>query len=514
MSKVNADNKKIAKNTGYMYIRLFVTMIIGLYTSRVVLSVLGVCDFGLYNIVGGLLAMFTFISGSLEGATTRFLNVEMGKENGDVNRSFNINIVLHVFLAISIFIVAEVVGNWYIINKLNVLPEKLSDAIFVFQISILTACIGIINGPYASLFNAHEKFGFLAAFDITNTLIRLGCIILLQMYTGNVLRLFAIIMSLTTINSFVVFYWKASREWPSIIKLKLIKGWKNYKDVLTFSNWNLFGTIALVARSSGTDLIINSFFGTAVNGAFAVSKTVNNYITSFSANFDSASGPQITQSLSAGDNARSSYLVNKLGRFCLLLFELVFFPLYIELDFVLHLWLGDVPDGVLVFCQFNLLLAAVALTCGGLTQYINASGKIKWFKINGGFFFLICLPVGYMLFKIGAPAYAMIICFLVADALQRIIQLVLMKKLLGFDSMGYVREAYLKPAIIALIMSGVLLLHSLIRIDAIWFSLLSILLSFGLTAILVYTIGLSKGEQYKIKNQINNTTNRLFKNEL
>lgn len=494
----NSANKRIAKNTLFMYIRLFTTMLIGLYTSRVVLSVLGVSDYGLYSIVGGVLAMFTFISGSLSSATSRFFNVEMGKPKGNVNRSFNINLVLHICLAVIILILAETIGLWYIYNQLNIEPGKTVDAVFVYQISILTACLGIVNGPYVSLFSAFERFGFLAAFDIVNTIIRLGCVILMQYYEGNSLRFYALIMCFTTLNTFVMYHWISARNWPNIIRLKFVRGWKCYKEVLVFSNWNLLSTTALMVRSTGTDLIINSFFGTAVNGAFAISKTVNNYITTFSTNFDSASAPQIIQSYSAGNNERCNYLVNKLGRFCLLLFEIIFFPLYIELNFILHLWLGEVPDGVLTFCQLNLLLAGVALTCGGIVQVINASGKIKWFKINGSAFFILCIPVGYVFLRNGASAYIILVLFIIADILQRIIQLILMKTILGFDSWAYVKAAYFKPFIIAVIMSIALWGYSHITVEPVYLKLLAIFLCFVVTVMLIYLIGLTKGEKYKM----------------
>lgn len=508
----SSANKRIAKNTVFMYIRLFTTMFIGLYTSRIVLLTLGVSDYGLYSIVGGVLAMFTFISGSLSGATSRFFNVEMGRPDGDVNRSFNINLVLHTGLAGIILLLAETIGLWYIYSYLNIESGKIDDAVFVYQVSIFTACLGIINSPYSSLFSAFERFGFLASFDILNTIIRLACVILMQYYDGNALRFYSIIMCLTTVNTFVVYHWLAAKKWPQIIKLKLIKGWENYKDVISFSNWNLLATTALMARSSGCDLIINAFFGTVVNGAFAVSKTVNNYIMTFSTNFDSASAPQIIQSYSAGDYQRCNYLVNKLGRFCLLLFEIIFFPLYIELDFILHLWLGVVPEGVLLFCRLNLLLAAVALTCGGIVQVINASGKIKWFKITGSIFFVLCIPVGYFMFKNGAPAYSMIILFIIADILQRVVQLVLMKTIIGFDSLSYIKEAYFRPLVIGIIMGLLLCGYSQIGVTSVLLKLLGIFLCFLSTGVLIYYIGLTQREKNKaicfIKRKFNNIANR------
>jgi O-antigen/teichoic acid export membrane protein len=500
----SSANKRIAKNTIIIYVRLFTTMFIGLYASRIVLLTLGIADFGLYSIVAGVLTMFTFISGSLMSATSRFFNVELGKLDGDINRSFNVNFVLHLALAVIILILAETIGIWYIYNKLNIEPGKLGDAIFVYQVAIITSCLGLINEPYASLFHAFERFGFLAKFDVANAIIRLVLVIFLQYYDGNALRFYCIIMSITTVNAFFVYHWVAARDYAYIIKLKFVRGWNNYKEVVFFSSWNLLATAAMVARTTGSDLIINSFFGTAVNGAFAVSKTVNNYVTSFSSNFDSASGPQIIQAFSAGDNDRCNYIVNKLGRLSLLLFELVFFSLFIELDFILHLWLKKVPDGVLLFCQLNLLLAAVSLTCGGIMQLISASGKIKWFKIVGGIIAFVSILCGYLLYKNGAPAYTMIIIFIVADAVNRIIQLALLKLIIGFNSWRYVREAYLRPFIIALIMSICLYIYSLLAVDNMLLKIVAIMGSFGITFALVFSIGLTRGEKYKLLSFVKN----------
>lgn len=496
------SNKRIALNTIYMYIRLFVTMAIGLYTSRVVLLILGVSDYGLFNIVGGVLALFGFITGSLGAATSRFLNAEMGKSNGDVNKAFNINQTLHVIFACIIFILAETIGLWYVYNKLQVESGKFSDAVFIYQITIFTTCAGIINTPCSSIFTAKEKYAFISSLDIINTFIRLFCIIALQYYNGNSLRFYTIIMCLTTANNFIVYHWLALRWWPEIVKIRLVKGWENYKPILSFGSWNLLSTASMMARNSGSDLIINAFFGTATNGAFAISKSVTTYVMNFSSNFDAASGPQIIQSYNAGDMERCNYLVNKMGRFSLLLFEFVLFPLWIELDFILHLWLKVVPEGVLLLCQLNLILAAVALTCGGIVLLINASGKIKWFKIQSSFFFLMCLPIGYLLYCMDYPAYTMMILFIIADLIQRIIQLVLMKSILNFNSLLYVKEAYIRPLFIALIMGSLIYVYSYLHIDSSLHKIISIIGCCLVNAFCIYFLGLTLEERKKIETKV------------
>lgn len=499
---MNSANKRIAKNTIYMYVRLFTTMVIGLYTSRLVLEILGVSDYGLFAVVGGVLAMFTFMSGSLSSATSRFLNAEMGR-HGDLNATFNINFLLHVCLAGIIFVLAETIGLWYVYHHLNVLPGKLGDAVFVYQVSIVTVCLGIINSPCQSLFSAHERFGFMALLDIINSVVRLGCILMLSLYHGGyALRLYSVIFALTTVNTFVVYRVVAHRDWKDIIKYKFVRGFGKYKAVLHFGGWNLLATLSYMARSSGSDLVLNSFFGTSVNGAFAISKSVRQYTEELSTKFDGASASQIIQAYAAGNQERYTYLANKIGRINILLFEIIAFPLLMELDFVLHLWLGKVPEGALPFTYLNILVGGVSLTSSGIYNVINASGKIKWFKVNTSFFFLMCVPLGWMLFKMGYPAYSMLFLFLVADVLQRAVQLWLMHSILRYDAWSFVREAYFRPGMIGLLMAVVLYVRTYINITIPFQHIACLGIAFVFAGLLVWCIGFTFGERQAVLHKL------------
>ena len=492
-----------------MYINLFTTMAIGLYTSRVVLRVLGVSDYGLFNVVGGVLALFTFLQGSLGGATSRFINVELGKKDGNMNRIFNVCQFLHISLATIIILLAETVGLWYIYNYLNVAPEKLDDAIFIYQISIITVTLGIINTPYRSLFVSHERFLFTISLDIANTIFRLLLVFFMQYYDGNHLRFYAIAMSLTTVNTFVIYHWVAKRDWPSYIKWNFVKGWKNYKELLVFSNYNILSTLSFMARGTGSDLLINFFFGTAVNGAYAIAKSLSNYVSNFTGKFDGASGPQIIQAYSEGNYGRCYSLVNKIGKFCLLLFEWVFFPLIVELEFILHLWLGKVPEGAVEFCFANLLVLAVAFSGGGIVQLIHASGKVKWFKIQISFWFLICIPIGYILFTLRFPPITILYIFVIADIMQRITSLYLMKRILGFPSMTFVKYAYFRPFFVSIIMSIFVLLYKYCHIDGTFLKLFGIVFIFLINTIVIYYIGLTSNERIRIQGFITNKLKKL-----
>lgn len=511
MSNAASGNKTIAKNTGYMYVRFIVTLLLGLYISRVALAALGVSDFGLYSVVGGILAMFTFISHSLSQATARFLNYEMGKPDGNVNRIFSISLSTHIAMAAIILIIGEIGGLYYIYNYLNVEPGRIPDAVFCFETALVVACIGITNTPYSSLFMAKEKFGFLSSLDIINTFIRLGLVLSLQFVSGNVLRLYALIMVVTTINTFVIYHFVAHKRWPEIIKFSYIKGWNNYKEVLSFGWWNLLSTMAETVRLSGSDIIVNFFCGTAINGAYSLGRTISQHAITITTFFNSTSSPQIIQAYSANDGSRCSYLINKIGRIILLLFALVFFPLWIELDFVLHVWLGDVPDGVLLLSKLNLILAYISITSGGIYTLINATGKIKWFKVVMSSFFILCLPVGFVLLKAGMPYYVMLILFIVADVLHRGVQLAMVKKILNYDIVSYMKEAYLRPSLLIIIMSFVLFLYSKSGFGGeIWQKLLAIAICFLVTAFVVFYVGLKKTERRKIISVFENRKNNRF----
>lgn len=492
---MDVANKRIAKNTMYMYIRLATTLVVGLCISRLALEILGVSDYGLFAVVGGVLGIFTFISSSLASATSRFFNIEMGKADGDVNASFNINLVLHVGLAILVLVLAETIGLWYVYHHLNIAEGKLGDAVFVYQVCMLTACIGIINTPYQSLLAAHEQFRFMAILDIVNSLVRLGCILLLTQIPSGGLRWYSIIFSITTLTTFVAYHWVAYFKWRSIIKFRWVKGWENYKGVLVFNNWNMLATLSYMANSSGADLLLNTFFGTAVNGAFAISKTVKQGIMNLTGNIDNVSAPQIIQSYAAHDVKRYTYLCNKIGRINLLVFELLCFPLLIELDFLLRLWLGDVPDGAWELTCLSIIQGGIALTCGGIYNLINASGRIKWFKINVSFFFLICIPLGYVWLRMGGAPYTLLILFIIADVLQRVVQLVLLRTLLGFDAWQYAKEAYGRPLLIAVLLSIGLWAYSLLQVEAPLARIAAIILCSLCTIAMIFFIGLNKDER-------------------
>ncbi len=491
-------NRRIAKNTLIVYGNMFLCALIGLYTSRLILDTLGVSDFGLFNVVGGIVGLFTFIFGSLSATTIRYINVEMGKEQGDVNKVFNVCLAIHVGVALLILLLAEIGGIYYIHHYLKVDPGKEADAMFIFQVTIIASCIGITNVPYSSLFNAHENFIFGTIVGLGTKLLQLGLIVWLVFYNGNKVRAYSLMMTLSSMLSMFITYVYCRNYWPDIIKLRLVKDRNLYKEALVFNNYNILSTLALMGRTQGSSLLINFFFGTTVNGAFGVAKSVESYVLGLGSNFDGASSPQITQNYSAGNMERTTYLVCKIGKYCIFIMMLAFFPLIAEMDFVLNLWLKEVPEGALAFCNMTLLVAFVASTGGGIIPLINASGKIGKFKITFSTLMILCIPLGYWLFKKGAPAYWLIGLFAAVDAIWRVIQLFYLKRDLHFSSTTYVKESYWPALKIVAAMTAVIVSTSPLPFDSMAWHACRFVFVFAATVLSIAFIGLTRQERYRV----------------
>jgi len=491
------DNKRIAINTLIVYARLLVMTVVGIFTSRFVLQALGVSDYGLYNVVGGVIALFTVISGSMSATTIRFLNFEIGKISGDPNKVFNICQVTHIVFALIILLLAETIGIFYILNYLKVEPGKAGDAMFVFQVSTVVACIGIINVPYQSVFVAKEKFFHIAVIDIVNTLVKLGLVVMLLYYRGNALRFYALIMSVTTLVSFVVYHYLCFRYWPSLVKWKLFKKYREYKELLVYNNYNLLAVIAMMGRSQGSNILINFFFGTVVNGAYGIARTVQSFVEAFTVNFDSASAPQITQNVGKGDLQRASSISAKVCRICQLLSLWVVLPLFVEMELVLRAWLGVVPEHTVLFCRVILITIVVASTGGGLLRLKDALGKIKWFMITYSFWYLLTLPVGFYLFKLGYPPVTILVLYILSDVLSRISQLVLMKVIYGYNVISFMRQAYVKPLFILMLMSFYVVIYNRIPFLNAAQHCAGLLVTALVGTLLVFFIGLLANERQK-----------------
>ena len=322
-------------------------------------------------------------------------------------------------------------------------------------------------------------------------------------YDGNALRLYSVIMAFVILTPFVSYYLMGKKLWPSVVKWNYVKKWVLYKEQISYFNWNLLDAAAMVLRAQGATLLINWFFGTIINAAYAIANTVLQQVNNFVGKFDVAVAPQITQNLGAGNDDRSVMLASLTCRICVLVMELIFFSLIVELEFILRLWLGDaLPEGTVRFCQFTLLVALVSSTSSGLLQLINGLGKIKWFKIQKGIWYLLALFFGYLLFCYDYPPDIVVLLFVVSDVLCRMTQFFLLKRIYNFDVRDFIREAYTRPAAVFMLMSVFVVCYRSLNVTGLIASIFGIVLTLFVALITVVLVGLNHIERTKLFNMI------------
>lgn len=403
-------NRRIARNTVMLYIRMIVSIVISLYTSRIILKVLGVEDYGIYGVVGGVVGMMEFLKASMSGATSRFITFELrdGNEN-QLSSTFNAAMIIHIFMAIIVLILAETIGLWFLNNKLVIPAESMQTANWVYQISVVASMISITQTPYMASITAHEKMDVYAYVEIVNVSLKLVLVILLQAIPGNKLLLYSIlVLAVTTIVAMIYrvyairkfaecrFQWEADRR---IIK-----------PMLSFSFADIYGNLCGMSFYQGTAFIINIFFGVAVNAGNSIANTVAGLLTGLSNNVTAAYRPHIIKQYAAGDYAGMSSSMRMGSIIVLILSGLVCVPFFIYMPYILQLWLGQEPPYAVVFCRLLIIFCMM----GQLNQYlvlaIHATGNIKWLSFGGGSLYLLTLPAMYIVFKMGMqPAAAYVV---------------------------------------------------------------------------------------------------------
>lgn len=493
------SNKRIAVNTLIIYARMVVATIISLIVTRYVLRELGQADYGLYNVVGGVVAMLNVVSIGMHMTTRRFINVEMGKSlDGNLNRIFNVCIVLHIGFALSVYIIALTVGLWYIYNVLNVLPEKLSDAVLIYFISTTVSAIGIINIPFQGLMSAFERFKEMAIIDLLSNLMKIPLVVLLVYCSDDKLLFYANGVCLISLLSFFFYYGYCHRKFADIVKWNLSREKGVYKEILIFNNYTSVGAFAYLSRTQGASMIINYFFGTIVNGAFAIVFQIENFIMVFVNNLGTASDPQITQSYASGNYEHTFSLVEKISKYSMFIMILVTFSISVELEFLLKLWLGTLPEGILVLSRWmllSLLVRSINSSCGSIIQ---ASGHVKWFQIISSALLLLGLPISWLLYKWGMPPVAIIIAFTVTDFISRIIYLWLMQLIINFNVLHFSKKVFL-PVIKILCLLGVYLyVYNFLMIQTDSMRVMGICLSFIFSVCACLFVGMNRLERNTI----------------
>jgi len=451
IQNTQANNKRIAKNTIMLYIRMMLMMCVALYTSRVVLQTLGVEDYGIYNVVGGFVAMFAFLNGAMSGGTQRFLLIALGEGNYDkLKRVFSTCFLTHALIALIVFVLAETVGLWFVLEKLVIPADRMTAAIWVYECSILSSIITIISMPYNAAIIAHEKMSAFAYISILEAILKLGIVFLLLIGNIDRLILYSVLYLLVGVAIRFVYTIYCNRKFE---ESRYTRIWDKdlFKQIVSFTGWNLWGNIALVMMTQGVNIVLNVFFGPAVNAARALAVQVQGAVLQFSQNFQMALNPQITKQYAMHNLQQMHSLVIRSAKFTFMLLLCISMPILIETPRILSLWLTDVPDYTVTFVRLMICITFVDAIANSLITAANATGKIKIYQIVVGGILLMIVPVSYISLRICANPTLVFVVHLCIAIIALITRLFMSSKLVNMPIASYLKGAILPILVVGFV---------------------------------------------------------------
>lgn len=420
MSDTSANNKRIAKNTIYLYFRMILLLVINLYTSRVILRELGVDDYGIYNVVGGIIVILSFLNNAMASGTQRFMNVEMGRNNQDaLNKVFATSQQIHAFVAICVLIMAETIGLWFLNTQMNIPEERNAAANWVYQFSVAAAILGIFTVPYNAAIISHEKMSAFAYISILEATLKLLVAFAIIWAPFDKLIFYAFLIFIVGTLNCVIYGIYCMKHFEECRRMSLKRNKATMKNMLSFSGWTIFGNLGYILHTQGIAIIINMFFTVAVNAAQGIANQVNGVVAQFANNFLVALNPQVVKSYAAGQFEEMNQLVMRGCKmaFCLMSFFVI--PLCLEANFVLHLWLGIVPEYTVIFLRMVLLISLVNSFSSLLSAAKGATGDIKNYQITLTLIGALHIPLAWLAFELGGgPEYSMYVYLALVILLQ------------------------------------------------------------------------------------------------
>lgn len=447
------NNRRIVKNTIFLYSRLVITMLISLYTTRVVLNVLGVVDFGIYNVVCGFVAMFSFFNTTMSNGIQRFYNYEAGK-NGieSITKVYQTAMLIQIVMALFILLVVEPLGIWYINNRMVIPEERIDAANWVFQCSLISLLFLVMQVPFSAAVMAYEKMNFFACVGISDAILKLFIVIILPYIKNDSLIIYGLLSLLVNIITFSFFLWYALKNFKEL-RLSRILHKDLFKKIFKFSGWNLVEMFAWTTQIQGVNMVMNYFCGPVVNAAQGVASMINSALNSFCLNLSIAFRPQLVHSYAEGNYVRTTVMMFTMSKAMFVMMAIMIIPLSFEMNYILGIWLGNkVPEytqqfaTLIIFSMFPRNMIMV------LSQVVHASGKMKTYQLGSAAVILLALPLSYLLLKSGNSPVLIYVSNIVLFVLLWMVDLYLLKSIFEFSFKEYFKKLVV-PSIFTFIIS-------------------------------------------------------------
>lgn len=446
MSTTSSNNKRIAKNTIFLYIRMGISMLVGLYTSRIVLETLGIDNFGIYNVVASFIVAFTFISGPLGTATQRFLNFELGKgSDGRLNKVFNLSFFIYLVLATVLVGIIEATGYWFLTFKIQMPPERSNAAYFAFHMSVLALVVNLIRTPFEALIIAYERMSFYAYISIADVLLKLFNALLLLYVSIDKLKIYSLNMLIISAIALIITFIYTKRSFKTIKIQQPRYNWDKslFKEMIGFSGWSLFGSVAQMTANQGLNILLNLFFGVVVNAAMGIANQVNSAVVQFVSNFQVAFRPQIVKYYAQNNLEELRTLILNTSKYSYLLLFAIACPVCFNMDFLLQAWLKNPPEYATIFAIMMLIYALLETLSAPMWMAVQATGNIKKYQLVISIVMSLNIVLSYIFLKMGfGPVTVLVIkCYL--DVIYLIVRLFFMKAKINFSFKDFLRRTML-----------------------------------------------------------------------
>lgn len=501
-AELSKNNSRIAKNTLLLYFRMLLLIAVSLYTSRVVLSTLGVNDYGIYNVVGGFIGMFAFLNGAMSGCTQRFITIALGKgDEQNLRKVFSTCVITHGVIALLIFILAETIGLWFVLEKLVIPAERMTSAMVVYQCSIITTMVMIMSFPYNADIIAHERMSAFAYISIYEAFANLGIVYMLLICNIDRLVLYAILMLLIKASVIIIYRFYCKRHFKETA-FHWIFDRNLLKEMVSFTGWNLWGGMAGTLMGQGINVLLNMFFGPAVNAARGLAVQVQSAIQLFATNFQTALNPQMMKTYAAGDLESMHVLLFRSAKFTFMLLLCLMLPLMLEIDAVLGLWLKNVPKYTNIFVCLMLCISMVDAVSNPFMTASAATGKVKIYQSVVGGILLAIVPVAYVALRLGAEPYMVFVVHFSVAVFAFVARLTIVKRLINLSVRRYIGEVILPCSFVMI--PSVLFSIGIKNIlpNSLAYAFTMILLSFLLVVMFSLLLGLTRNERKFILSKI------------
>lgn len=444
MSNTAENNKRIAKNSLLLYFRMFIVMCIQLYTSRIILQTLGVVDFGIYGVVGGIVTMFTFINGALGAATSRYFTFELGKGNSEkLRKVFCLSVVNHIIIALIVLLLSETIGLWFLYEKMVIPTERMYAALWVFHISVLTACFSLTQVPYTAAIIAHEKMGIYAYVGLIEVILKLAIVYAIIYSPIDKLIFYAISLFILQVTVMMIYRYYCVHSYKEC-HFKLYKDKKMCKEMLQYASYDLIGSASVMAQGQGLNIIINMFAGPVANAARAIAFQIQGAVTQFSNNFITAVRPQIIKYYAQNDIENMMKLVKQSSIFTYILMLMIILPISLEIKTILRLWLVRFPEYTIPFTVLVLITSLLNAFRNPRITVFHATGNVKLSNIITGTILCMALPLGYILMRLGYSPTSVFWGMLACTILSDITNLLILKKYIKYSIRQFVLTVHFK----------------------------------------------------------------------